>query len=241
MLLQAENLTMAFPDGDHWRTIFEDVSFSVPSGGSLALTGVSGCGKSTILNILGGLIVPTAGRVLIEGKEISGLSLAQQSKLRSQRIGFIFQEWNLVSYLSALDNVALPLQLTGERRHKARRRAHDALQHVGMDSLASSFPENLSGGEQQRVAVARALVGDTVMVLADEPTGSLDVHNSQHVIDLLLERSAQQGLCCVIATHDLDIAQRCDHILDVQQHQPATGGEHCRPVAASTDGRAVKA
>ncbi|WP_116111989.1 ABC transporter ATP-binding protein [Austwickia chelonae] len=217
MLLQAKSLGMDFPDGKRQRTIFQDINFSVPPGESLALTGTSGCGKSTILNILGGLLTPTEGSVLIGDTVLSAVSASQQAKFRSTHIGFVFQEWNLVSYLTALDNIALPLQLNGLTVKESRAQAQSTLEKVQMGSLSRSLPEQLSGGEQQRVAVARALVGDKSVILADEPTGSLDSINSTIVIDLLMEQAHARGMCCIIATHDAEIAHRCHEVLDLEQ------------------------
>jgi putative ABC transport system ATP-binding protein len=199
-------------DGGTVRAV-EDVTLEVPAGSSLAITGRSGCGKSTLLSMIGALEPPTSGRVSIAGEVVSEMTDRQRAALRCRRIGFIFQSDNLQPFLSAIENVSLALSLTGI--HDAYDRAADLLGQLGLADAADRYPDALSGGERQRVAVARALVHGPSLILADEPTGSLDADNSSAVIDLLLAARAQTGATLIVISHDVDVAQRLDRVVEL--------------------------
>ena len=189
-----------------------DVDEQIASGEHLAIMGPSGSGKSTLLNILGLLDRPSSGSYRLDGREVSNLDEAELTQLRRHRIGFVFQFFHLVSRLTALENVELPMIFAGVPRDQRRKKALDTLQAVGLAARAEHRPDQLSGGEQQRVALARATVMGPGLILADEPTGNLDTASGQQVLDLL-DGMNQQGLTLVVVTHDPDVARRADRIL----------------------------
>lgn len=202
------------------------VSFSVAAGEMVALIGASGSGKSTILHMLGGITRPTAGRVLLEGVDLALLDDDHLAVLRRRRIGFVFQRYNLLPELSLVENVALPLVLDGISTAECRQRALEAIAAVGLDSRATHRPDALSGGEQQRGAIARALVTHPAVVLADEPTGALDSANSRGVLRLLTQLVEERGHTVVLVTHDPAIAaaaHRAIRIVDGLIAEPAAG------------------
>ncbi len=186
----------------------DDVSLEIRAGEAVAVMGPSGCGKSTLLNMIAGLDRPTSGSVTVHGEELSTLSETRLALFRRHRIGMVFQFFNLIDDLSALDNVALAAQLTGTSAAHARRRALDLLDELGIADRADLYPAVLSGGERQRVAVARALMNRPAVLLADEPTGALDSHTGEQVMDLLLDLH-QLGQTLLLVTHDERLAQRC--------------------------------
>jgi putative ABC transport system ATP-binding protein len=177
--------------------------------------GPSGCGKSTLLHMLGGIEEPTSGRVLLDSKDFGGLGDHDRSIIRRRSIGFVFQKMNLLPSLSALDNVALPLRIDGLSRSQAHEQSRAALEQVGIADRASHVPHQLSGGEQQRVAVARALVISPSVILADEPTGALDSANGQRIVELLCE-CVRQGQTVVMVTHDAGVAQHAHRTLHMR-------------------------
>jgi putative ABC transport system ATP-binding protein len=188
------------------------VDLRVDAGEFLAIMGPSGCGKSTLLHVLGGIDRPTSGRVLLDGHDLGIMNDTQRSIVRRRRIGFVFQKMNLLPTLSALENVALPLRIDGLQRREAQRRAGLVLERVELDHRRAHFPHELSGGEQQRVAVARALVTSPAVLLADEPTGALDSALGQGIL-LLLRHSADGGQTVVLVTHDPAMARHADRLL----------------------------
>jgi len=190
----------------------DGVSLEVRAGELVAVMGPSGSGKSTLLNLAGGLDAPTSGQVVIEGQDLGTLSKDALARLRRRRVGFVFQDFNLIPSLTAVENVALPLELDGQRVGKARRRALDALRTVGVDELADRYPDKMSGGQQQRVAIARALVGDRRLVLADEPTGALDSHTGEGVLRVLRER-CDAGAAGLLVTHEARHAAWADRVV----------------------------
>ena len=202
--------------------VLRDVDLQIPAGQRVAVAGPSGSGKSSLLLLLAGLERPGAGRVLVDGTDLATLDRDALADLRRDRIGIVFQSFHLLPSLSALDNVALPLQIAGARDAMGRARA--LLQRVGLGARLDHYPSQLSGGEQQRVAIARALVHGPRVLLADEPTGNLDDHTGALVRDLLFELHAESGSTLVLVTHDLDFAARCDRVL--QRHD---GRLHERP------------
>jgi len=185
-----------------------DISLEIREGESVAVMGPSGCGKSTLLNLIAGLDRPTSGRVHVAGYDFARLGESALSRLRARHIGVVFQFFNLVDDLSALDNVVLPAQLVGMPTRRARNRAHGLLDELGMAERADSYPRELSGGERQVVSVARALMNRPVLLLADEPTGALDSRAGERVTDLLIDLN-EIGLTLVVVTHNPQVAARC--------------------------------
>jgi putative ABC transport system ATP-binding protein len=184
------------------------VDLAVQPGEAVSVVGASGSGKSTLLGILAGLDLPSGGKVSLLGSDLGQLDEDGRAALRAGRVGFVFQAFHLLPGLTALDNVALPLELHGQ--HEARVRAAELLQRVGLAERAGHYPNQLSGGEQQRVAVARAFAGEPEILFADEPTGNLDAATGARIIDILFELRAEQGTSLVLVTHDHDLAERCD-------------------------------
>lgn len=206
-VLKAENLTkqVASPEGP--LTIVHDVSLDIAPGESIAIVGPSGAGKSTLLALLAGLDLPTGGRVLLDGHDLTHLDEDGRARLRAQRVGFVFQSFHLIPALTALENVMLPLELSGAP--DARRAALDTLQRVGLSARTGHYPRQLSGGEQQRVALARAFVTRPAVLFADEPTGNLDTVTGSRVGELLFELNASLHTTLVLVTHDLQLSVRC--------------------------------
>ncbi|HNP72400.1 MAG TPA: ABC transporter ATP-binding protein [Kouleothrix sp.] len=212
-LIEAENLTRLYGAGEAAVTALDHASLSVEAREFVAVMGPSGCGKSTLLYLLGGLDRPTSGRVLIEGQSIGELADDDLTRLRRQKIGFVFQSYNLIPMLDAIDNAALPLTLDGAPPDTARARATEWLRKVGLGHRLNSRPDQLSGGQQQRVAVARALVAEPKLVLADEPTGNLDTRSSDEIAALLRQIADDWGRAVVMVTHDAHIASYADRVL----------------------------
>ncbi|ROL70472.1 ABC transporter ATP-binding protein [Pseudomonas chlororaphis] len=197
--------------------ILQDVCLRIEAGESCAILGASGSGKSTLLNILGLLDLPDSGHYRFAGNDILKASPDQLAALRNQQIGFVFQSFNLLPRLSALDNVALPLSYRGVPRGESLQRARHLLERVGLAERAEHRPADLSGGQRQRVAIARALVGEPSLILADEPTGNLDSHTAQDIMDLLLTLNRERRVTLIIVTHDAQIAQRLTRQIRVHQ------------------------
>jgi putative ABC transport system ATP-binding protein len=206
-IVQAVGLTKQVLSGDQPLVILHDVSFEVEAGESLAIVGASGSGKSTLLGLLAGLDVPSSGSVLLHGTDLFKLDEDGRARLRGELAGFVFQSFQLLPALNALENVMLPLELAGVK--EARQRAEDSLQQVGLSARAHHLPKHLSGGEQQRVALARAFVTRPKILFADEPTGNLDAATGSQVIELMLELNRAQGTTLILVTHDEALARRC--------------------------------
>jgi len=196
---------------DHELTILDDVSFTIGAGEAVAIVGASGSGKSTLLSLLAGLDVPSAGSVSLDDTVVSALNEDGRAKIRGEKIGFVFQSFQLLPALTALENVMLPLELRGDRDAAAPSRS--ILERVGLGERLEHYPRQLSGGEQQRVALARAFVTRPALLFADEPTGNLDTETGSAIIDLLFELNAHSGTTLVLVTHDERIAERCGRIL----------------------------
>lgn len=206
-IVQATGLTRQVQSGSQPLVILHDVNFVVEAGESLAIVGASGSGKSTLLGLLAGLDVPSSGSVHLDGKDLFGLDEDGRARLRGELAGFVFQSFQLLPALNALENVMLPLELRGEKN--ARTRAETALQQVGLKERARHLPKHLSGGEQQRVALARAFVTQPKILFADEPTGNLDAATGAQIIELLLELNHAKGTTLILVTHDEALARRC--------------------------------
>jgi putative ABC transport system ATP-binding protein len=211
VVLKAENLTKQVSSPEGALTIVDSVSLAIGRGESVAVAGPSGAGKSTLLALLAGLDAPTAGRVLLEGTDLTQLDEDGRARLRAQRVGFVFQAFHLIPALTALENVMLPLELAGSG--EARRAAAETLGRVGLRDRTGHYPRQLSGGEQQRVAIARAFVTRPAVLFADEPTGNLDTATGARVGELLFELNANAHTTLVLVTHDRELAARCGRIL----------------------------
>lgn len=212
-LIQTENLTKVYGKGDVAVTALDGVTLALHAGEFVAVMGPSGCGKSTLLHLLGGLDRPTAGRVLLDGQDIAQLDDAALTELRRRALGFIFQFFNLIPVLSAVENAALPLLLDGCKPETAHARAAEWLTRLGLGDRLASRPDQLSGGQQQRVAIARALVAEPQLILADEPTGNLDSRAADDTAALLRRVAGEWGRSVLMVTHDPRIAAHADRII----------------------------
>ncbi len=213
VIVRAEDLTKQVATPDHELTIVSGATFEVRPGEAVAILGASGSGKSTLLGLLAGLDVPTSGHVWINGESLFALTEDGRARLRGRMVGFVFQSFQLLPALTALENVMLPLELLGGADAGGRARA--VLERVGLAERLGHYPRQLSGGEQQRVAVARAFVTEPKLLFADEPTGNLDSATGEHVIELLFEMNRERGTTLVLVTHDAELANRCDRRLHI--------------------------
>jgi putative ABC transport system ATP-binding protein len=216
--LELRQVRKSFGSGHVKVDALADVSMIVTRGELVAVMGPSGSGKTTLLSLAGGLDDPTSGAVLVEGVELASLGRGRLARLRRQRIGYVFQQLNLIEGLTAAENVSLPLELDGAKRRSAREQALRALELVAMSELADRFPEELSGGEQQRVAIARAVVGERLLLLADEPTGALDSVTGESVLRLL-RAHCDRGGSGLLVTHDARFAAWADRIVFLRDGQ----------------------
>ena len=211
-LIEVEDLVKVYRTGDVELRALDGVSFSVAHGEFVAVMGPSGSGKSTTMNMLGCLDSPTQGRYLLDGRDVARLSGDELARVRNEKLGFVFQGFNLLPRLSAVDNVALPLVYSGVPSRERSERAREALERVGLGARLKHRPNQMSGGQQQRVAIARALVGRAPLILADEPTGNLDTRTSEEIMDLLVEVN-REGKTVVLVTHEPDIAAYARRVL----------------------------
>ena len=212
-ILIAEKLGKRVPTDEGPLDILHDVSFAVKPGEAMAIIGASGSGKSTLLGLLAGLDTPNVGRVVLDGNDLTSMNEDQRALIRRQRIGFVFQSFQLLPALNALENVMLPLELAGDRA--AQPRAAELLTRVGLGARLGHYPRTLSGGEQQRVAIARAFVTTPKVLFADEPTGNLDTATGASIIDLLFGLNREQGTTLVLVTHDAVLGERCNRWLEL--------------------------
>jgi putative ABC transport system ATP-binding protein len=210
-IVQAKDLTkqVISPEGE--LVILRDINFSIESGASLAVVGVSGSGKSTLLGLLAGLDLPSRGSVILDGADLNSLNEDGRARLRNQRVGFVFQSFQLLANLTAVENVMLPLELAGDDDPETK--AKSRLAEVGLSERLHHYPNQLSGGEQQRVAIARAFAGEPKILFADEPTGNLDQKTGQKIIDLIFSLNREHGTTLVLVTHDPAIADHCERRL----------------------------
>jgi putative ABC transport system ATP-binding protein len=212
-IVQARSVEKRYDTGELQVQALRDVSFAVNRGEMVAIMGPSGSGKTTLLNCLSGLDAIDGGDVLIEGVSLASMSDDERTDYRAQRMGFVFQFYNLMPVLSAVENVELPLLVSHTPAREARRRALAALEMVGLEARAAHVPEELSGGQRQRVTIARALVNDPAIVWADEPTGDLDSENAQEIVALMRELNRSRGLTFLIVTHDISVGRSTDRIV----------------------------
>jgi putative ABC transport system ATP-binding protein len=215
-MLQLNNIVKSYPMGKSDLKVLQGVNLNVAKGEMVAIMGPSGSGKSTLLNMIGLLDRPTSGSYLLDGREVSKLSSGEQSVVRGQKIGFIFQSFNLLPYLSALGNVELGQKYAGKINKQA---AKEALNKLGLGNRLKHRPNELSGGEQQRVAVARALAKNPPIILADEPTGNLDSKSSKEIMAILTALHTEQNITLVMITHDPNIAHYCQRIVHIEDGQ----------------------
>jgi putative ABC transport system ATP-binding protein len=213
-IIEVEHVTKQVSDSTGTLTILDDIHFSLNARESVAVVGASGSGKSTLLSIIAGLDVPSTGTVRLAGKDLFKLGEDERAAVRAKRLGFVFQSFQLLANLNAIENVMLPLELLGKR--DARAQAQDMLQRVGLGERLTHYPRVLSGGEQQRVALARAFVVKPAVLLADEPTGSLDFATGERVMELMFEMNREAGTTLVLVTHDRGIAERCQRQIRIE-------------------------
>lgn len=214
VMIAVEHVHKSVTDSTGTLTILRDIQFELMRGQTMAIVGASGSGKSTLLSIIAGLDTPSQGTVQLDGHDLFALDEDQRAALRAQKVGFVFQSFQLLGNLTALENVMLPLELAG--RKDAAEAAKHMLQRVGLGQRLSHYPRVLSGGEQQRVALARAFVVQPAVLLADEPTGSLDFATGDAIMNLMFDLNREQGTTLVLVTHDRGIAQRCQRRIHIE-------------------------
>lgn len=213
-ILTARNLSKVVSSTEGKLTILHDLSLDLSRGDSLAIVGSSGSGKSTLLGLLAGLDLPSSGEIVLLGHLLGSLDEDERSRVRAAHVGFVFQSFQLLDSLNALENVMLPLELDG--RADARQRARDLLERVGLGQRLTHYPRQLSGGEQQRVAIARAFAAEPDVLFADEPTGNLDTTTGERISELLFELNRERGTTLVLVTHDERLAHRCQRIIRLE-------------------------
>jgi putative ABC transport system ATP-binding protein len=213
--IEAMGLTRAYDSGSGETRVLDGLDLVVAPGETVVILGVSGTGKSTLLNVLGGIDRPTAGRLMVAGRDLLSLSGRELTGFRREVVGFVFQFFNLIPSFTALENVLSALEAAGRKGREGEERARELLERVGLSARMDAFPEQLSGGEQQRVAIARALVKSPPLLLADEPTGNLDPDTGDRIADLLIEQARTSGATLVIVTHNRQIGRRADRILSL--------------------------
>jgi putative ABC transport system ATP-binding protein len=211
VVLQVENLSKIYRSGEKELVVLDNISFSVEQGNSISIIGPSGSGKTTLLGLCAGLDLPSSGNVSLMGFKLNAMDEDDRAYVRNQYVGFVFQNFQLLSTLTALENVMVPLELRGERNVLPK--AKELLHRVGLSQRLHHYPSQLSGGEQQRVAMARAFITDPKILFADEPTGNLDEENAHHITDLLFGMNKEEGTTLVLVTHNLELAQRTNRIL----------------------------
>jgi putative ABC transport system ATP-binding protein len=234
VILAAENLTKTFKSGNHSLTVLHNVSFSIKKGNSCAVVGPSGSGKTTLLGLCAGLDKPTSGSVILNGQKISGFSEDRLTKIRNEQIGFVFQSFQLIPTLTALENVMVPIELRGIPYKKAEDRALELLKNVGLQERSHHYPNQLSGGEQQRVGIARAFIHKPDVLFADEPTGNLDGETGEQIERLLFDLNRDQGTTLIIVTHDRELAGKCDRVIELKNGHIHADTSNTEPVPEET-------
>ena len=218
-ILSANNLTKTFQSGDRSLTVLKNVSFNVEKGTTCAIVGPSGSGKTTLLGLCAGLDNPTSGFVTLNGTNITDLNETELSVVRNRQVGFVFQTFQLISTLTALENVMVPIELRGVPFRDVEKRGLELLKDVGLDERTDHYPNQLSGGEQQRVGLARAFIHKPDILFADEPTGNLDGETGRQIEELLFRLNEKQGTTLIIVTHDIELANKCDRIIKLRNGQ----------------------
>ncbi len=215
-ILQVKELTREFKSGTKNLTVVNHINFDIEEGSVSAIVGPSGSGKTTLLGLCAGLDQPTSGDVILQGIKLSDLSEDERARVRNEHVGFVFQTFQLVPTLTAIENVMVPLELRGDSTKEVRKRALDLLTEVGLGDRTHHYPNQLSGGEQQRVAIARAFINKPKILFADEPTGNLDTETGEHIEELIFDLNKSQQTTLVLVTHDLELAQKCDRIIRIK-------------------------
>jgi putative ABC transport system ATP-binding protein len=226
IVLQAENLSKIYKSAERQLTVLESISFAVEQGNSVSIIGPSGSGKTTLLGLCAGLDTPSSGTISLMGFKLNAMSEDDRAYIRNQYVGFVFQNFQLLSTLTALENVMVPLELRGTKNVAPK--AKELLARVGLKDRMEHYPSQLSGGEQQRVAMARAFITDPKILFADEPTGNLDEENAHHITDLLFTMNKEENTTLVLVTHNLELAQRTQRILRMK------GGKLVQEVYSNT-------
>lgn len=217
--IQLKSLTKSYKEGDKSRSVLDKLDLSIEEGEMIVLLGRSGSGKSTLLNIVSGIDRPDSGKVIIGETDLSNMDEKNRTLFRRKGIGFVFQSFNLIPTLTALENVLLPLKLKGDDDRNIADKAQQYLDQVGLGDRGESYPDRLSGGEQQRVAIARALAHEPMLILADEPTGNLDYETGRTILDMLNSLVRKNGRTMIIATHDRDICKIADRVVELKSGQ----------------------
>ena len=227
-IIEVDHVYKSVTDSTGTLDILRDIDFRLAPKETVAIVGASGSGKSTLLSIVAGLDTPTRGTVRLDGQDIFSMSEDDRAALRAQKLGFVFQSFQLMGNLTALENVMLPLELANRR--DARKAASEMLSHVGLGQRLGHYPKVLSGGEQQRVALARAFVMQPAVLLADEPTGSLDFATGETIMELMFDLNREQGTTLVLVTHDRGIAERCERCITIEAGSVRPEAESALPV-----------
>ncbi|MFJ7754247.1 ABC transporter ATP-binding protein [Peribacillus muralis] len=225
-----ENISKIYEEGDEKVTALDDISLNVRAGEFVAIVGPSGSGKSTFLSIAGALLSPSKGRFLLDEKDITSLSSKELTRVRLEKIGFIFQSANLVPYLNVRDQLLLLSELVGKRDKKAVIKADGLLSHLGLEHRADHLPEALSGGERQRVAIGRSLMNDPEIILADEPTASLDTRRGRDVVEMLAHEVKARNKAAIMVTHDERMLDLCDRVIHIIDGKVYTNGDRGKRV-----------
>lgn len=212
-LLELKNISHGYREADGWRDVLKEVELTVREGEQMALVGQSGSGKSTLLHLMGGLDTPRSGRILFGDMDLAAMNEPKRTLWRRQHVGFIYQFFNLIPTLTVIENVVLPLELNGVSERQGRIEGLKLLKEVGLEDRAESYPDRLSGGEQQRVAIIRALIHQPRLILADEPTGNLDAATGEQVLDLLDRLVRAKGHTLILVTHSAEVARRADRVV----------------------------
>lgn len=215
-MIRLEKIVKSYQMGENTLTVLHGIDLTIEKGELTAIIGPSGSGKSTTMNIIGLLDKPTSGRYFLHDRDVADIDADEQSTMRNQYIGFIFQSFLLLPRLTAVENVGMPLKYRGVPRQEIYERSMAALERINVQHLADHRPSEMSGGQQQRIAIARSLVGEPSLIMADEPTGALDSKTSQEVMNILIELNQQQGTTVVIVTHDMGVAEQCRRVVKVK-------------------------
>lgn len=218
-IIQVNDLNREFKSGSKILKVVNAINFEIEEGTSCAIVGPSGSGKTTLLGLCAGLDRPTSGEVTLKGIQLSPLSEDERAEVRNKLVGFVFQTFQLVPTLTAIENVMVPLELRGEATKSVRQKAKELLEEVGLGDRTHHYPTQLSGGEQQRVAIARAFINQPQILFADEPTGNLDTETGEHIEKLIFDLNEKERTTLVLVTHDLELADKCDRIIKIKNGQ----------------------